>query len=55
MDEKTFQITPFTGKKEKQRMWSGKFTTRPKIKGYHVLLTGAKKIQADDANKTEEK
>ena len=25
------------------------------IKGYHVLLTGAKKIPADDADKTKEK
>ena len=25
------------------------------IKGYHVLLTGAKKIPADDADKTQEK
>ena len=34
-------------------MWSGKFMARDGIKGYHVLLKGAKKILADDAEKTE--
>ena len=29
-------------------MWSGKFMSRSWIKGYHVLLTGAKTIKADD-------
>ena len=28
---------------------------RAGIKGYHVLLTGAKKIPADDTDKTQEK
>ena len=36
-------------------MWSEKFTERAEIKGYHVLLTGAKKIMVDDAKKTKEK
>ena len=48
MDEKTIWIIPFTGEKEKWRMWSGKFMSMEGIKGYHVLLTGAKKIPADD-------
>ena len=34
-------------------MWPGKFMARSEIKGYHVLITGAKKILADDADKTE--
>ena len=28
---------------------------RPEIKGYHVLLTGDKKIPNDDKDKTKEK
>ena len=36
-------------------MWSGKFIAKSEIKGYHVLPTGAKKIPADDADKTKEK
>ena len=36
-------------------MWSGKFMARSGIKIYHVLLTGAKKIPADGAYKTEGK
>ena len=55
MDEKTIQIIPFTGEKEKWRMWSGKSTAGSGIKVYHVILTGAKKIPANDAEKTKEK
>ena len=36
-------------------MWSEKLATTAIINGYHVLLPGAKKIMADDADKTEEK
>ena len=32
--------------------WSGKFMERAGIKGYYVLLTGDKKISADDAGET---
>ena len=32
-----------------------KFTTRVGIKGYQVLLTGAKKIPADDKDETQDK
>ena len=40
------------GGKEKLGMWSGKLMAGYGIKGYHVLLTGAKKILSDDADKT---
>ena len=36
-------------------MWSGKFMVISGIKGYHVLLTGDKKIPADDADKAKGK
>ena len=36
-------------------MWSGNFMKIAGIKGDHVLLTGAKKIPADDADETKEK
>ena len=55
MNEKTVRIIPFTGEKEKWCMWSVKFLARSGIKGYHVLLTGAKKIPADDKDKTKQK
>ena len=55
MDEKTIRIIPFTGEKEKWRMWLVKFMDISGIKGYHVLLTGDKKILADGADKTKEK
>ena len=51
MGKKTIWIFPFTGEKEKWRMWSGKFMATAGIKGYCVLLTGANKIPADDAGK----
>ena len=47
MAEKTIRIIPFTGEKEKWRMWQVKFMARAGIKGYHVLLTGAITISAD--------
>ena len=43
------------GENEKWRMWSEKFMARSGIKCYHAVLTGAKKILADDADKIEEK
>ena len=55
MDQKTIRITPFTGEKEKWRMWSGKFMARAVIKGYHILLTGDKTILDDDKDETREK
>ena len=55
MDEKTIRIIPFTGEKEKWRMWLVKLMDISGIKGYHVLLTGDKKILADGADKTKEK
>ena len=48
-------FSPFTGEKYKWRMWSVKFMEGYKINGYHVLLTGDKKILADGADKTKEK
>ena len=36
-------------------MWLGKFMTGSGIKGYRVLLTGAKKNPADNVDKTQEK
>ena len=53
MVEKTIRINPFMGEKEKLRIWSGIFMAISGIKGYHVLLTGAKKIPSYDTNKTE--
>ena len=55
MDEKTLRIIPFTGEKEKWRMWSGKFIEIYGIKGYHFLLRDDKKIMADTKEKTYEK
>ena len=55
MDEKTVWIIPFTGEKEKWRMWSGEFMARSGIKGYHVLITVYKKILSDDAEKQKKK
>ena len=52
MDENPIRITPFAGEKEKWCMWSGEFMARSVIKGYDVLLTGDKKILADDTDET---
>ena len=54
MEEKTIWIIRVTIEKEKLRMWSGKSMAAAGIKGYHVILAGAKKILADDADKTKE-
>ena len=35
-------------------MWLVKFTARAKIKVYNTILTGDKKILADDADKTKD-
>ena len=51
MEEKTIQIIPFTGEKEKWRMWLVKFMVGAAIKVYYVLLPVDKKILADDAGK----
>ena len=53
MDKKIIWIIPFTGEKEKWRMWSVKFMAILGINGYHVLLTGAKTIP--DYGKTKQK
>ena len=45
----------FQSEKEKWRMWFRKFMARSGINGYHVLLTGANKILADDAEETQNK
>ena len=50
MDENNIQIIPFTGEKEKWRIWSGKIMELSGIKEYYVLITGAKKIPTDDAD-----
>ena len=50
MDEETIPIIPFTGEKEKWHMWSREFAERAEIKGCDVLLTGDKKILADDTD-----
>ena len=55
MDEKTLRIIPFTGEKEKWRMWLVKFMVGSEIKVYYVLLTVDKKIPADDADETKYK
>ena len=55
MNKKTIWIIPFKGEKEKWHMWSVNFVARVGIKRYHVLLTGAKTIPADDKDKTKEK
>ena len=55
MDEKTIRIIPFTGEKETWCMWSGKFMEGSKIKGYHILITGAKTILDDDEDEIQEK
>ena len=46
--QKYHPIIPFTGEKEKWRMWSVKFMAGAVIKGYYVLITGNKKIPTDD-------
>ena len=48
MEKNTIRMIPFMGGKEKLCMLSGKFMARYGIKGYHVLLTGAKKIPSDN-------
>ena len=53
MEEKTIRITPFMGEEEKWHIWLVTFMARAGIKGYHVLLTCAKKIPADGVDKTE--
>ena len=53
MNEKTIRIIPFKGEQEIWHMWSGKFMAGAGIKGYHVLLAGANKIPAGDADKTQ--
>ena len=55
MNKNNIRFISFTREKEKWCMWSGKLMARYVIKGYHVLITGAKKILADDADKTEDK
>ena len=55
MDKKTIPIITFMGEKEKQGLWSGKFTAGSEIKEYHVLRTDAKKVSDDDADETREK
>lgn len=36
-------------------MWSGKFTARPGIKGYGILLKGAMESLEDNADETKDK
>ena len=55
MDKNNIHINPFTGEKGKWGMWLGKIITRAVIKVYDVLLTGDKKIPADDTDKTKDK
>ena len=52
VDEKNICIIPFTGEKEKFRMCLVNFVEISRIKGYHVLLTGATKIPAGDTGET---
>ena len=51
MDEKSIRIIPFSSKKEKWRMRSGKFIARAGIKGYDILLTGDAEVPAGNADK----
>ena len=51
MDRKTIRVIPFKGEKEKLCLWLGKLTEGSGINGYHFLLTGAKKIPAEDSDK----
>ena len=53
MDKKIIVIILFTGEKDIWCMLSGNFMARSGIKGYDVLITGDKKIPADDTAKTE--
>ena len=53
--QKNIRIIPFTGEKEKWRMWSGKFMARSGIKEYHVFLTGTKIILSVDEDKIQER
>ena len=55
MDEKTIRIIIFTGEKEKCRLWLVKFMAKDLIEGCYVLLTGAKKIPDNDADKTKDR
>ena len=55
MYKRNIWIIPFTGEKEKWRMWSVKFMARLRINGCHVLLIGAKTIPDDRENETKEK
>ena len=50
MDENTIRIIPYTREKEKWCTWLVKFMARSGIKGYHVILIGAKEILSDDAD-----
>ena len=43
------ELSPFKREDRKLLKWLGKFMARAGIKGYHVLLTGAKNILADYA------
>ena len=52
MYKNTIQTIPFTGEQEKWLMWLGKLMAIAFLKGYHVLLTGAKTITDDDEDKT---
>ena len=55
MNEKDIPIIPFVGETKKWRMWSGKFMAGAIIKVYYVLITDAKKILSDDAEKQKKK
>ena len=50
MDEKSIRIIPFSGKREKWRMRSGKFMARARIKGNSTLLADDAEILADNAD-----
>ena len=55
MDKKSICNILFTCEKGKWRMWLVKFMAINGIKLYDVLLTGDKKIPADDADETKYK
>ena len=50
MDEKSIRIIPFSGKKEKWHIWSGKITARAGMKGYDILLAGDAEIMAENVD-----
>ena len=54
MDEKSIWIIPFSGKKEKWGMRSGKFMKISVVKVYDILQRGDAETLEDNADKTKD-